>query len=282
MTMFTARMSLILAAFGLAATGASGQEAAPAAESSPAPPSKLETLAESCSAHKFEAVVKTVTADGNTRGSRVKICGEPGQTEADWLVTLKDSMAKTESNQELTPAVRTQIIAALKAEIGRLEQNASAATTAAPQATIAISHDPVSVPEAPPEYASVPQLPAPLPRASTARASVASAPLVRPRLSIRCALPHESFTACARLERLTQLMILADEDIAGGTSLRFLRGGNARAEFDLGPLKKGDLLREKLPAKVCAGVLRGKVQFQILSKSQVAETLGPFNLYCGS
>ena len=282
MTMFTARMSLILAAFGLAATGASGQEAAPAAESSPAPPSKLETLAESCSAHKFETVVKTVTADGNTRGSRVKICGEPGQTDADWLVTLKDSMAKTESNQELTPAVRTQIIAALKAEIGRLEQSASAATTAAPQATIAISHDPVSVPEAPPEYASVPQLPAPLPRASTTRTSVASAPLVRPRLSIRCALPHESFAECRRLERETQLSIRADEDLADGISLRFLRGGDARAELDLGALQAGATLRERLPSRVCAGVLRGKVEVQVLSKGRVADTFGPLALYCGS
>ena len=121
MTMFTARMSLILAAFGLAATTAFGQEAAPAADASPARSSELETLAESCSAHKFETVVKNVTADGRTRGSRVKICGEPGQTQADWLVTLKDSMRKTESNRELTLTVRTQIVAALTAEIGRLE-----------------------------------------------------------------------------------------------------------------------------------------------------------------
>jgi hypothetical protein len=282
MTMFIARMSLILAAFGLAATGAFGQEAAPSADSSPAPPSKLETLAETCSAHKFETIVKNVTADGRTRGSRVKICGEPGQTDADWLITLKDSMAKTESNQELTPAVRTQIIVALKAEIGRLEEAALAAATVAPLATIAVSHAPVSVPEAPPEYASVPQLPAPLPRVGTARASAASPPLVRPRLSLRCALPHESFAECRRLERETQLSIRADEDLADGISLRFLRGGDTRADLDLGALKAGAALRERLPSRVCAGVLRGKVQVQVLSKGRVADTLGPFALYCGS
>jgi hypothetical protein len=33
---------------------------------------------------------------------------------------------------------------------------------------------------------------------------------------------------------------------------------------------------------VCSGVLRGKVEVQVLSKNQVAETLGPYALYCGS
>lgn len=282
MTMFAACMSLILAAFGLAATGSAGQEASPSADASAAPPSKLETLAESCSAHKFETIVRNVTPDGRIRGSRVKICGEQGQTDAEWLVTLKDSMRKTESNRELTLTVRTQIVAALTAEIGRLEKVATASTAVAPLATIEVSHDPVSVPEAPPEYASVPPLPAPLPRVAASRGSASAPPLVRPRLSIRCALPHESFAECGRLERETQLSIRADEDLADGVSLRFLRGGDARADLDLGALKAGGGLRERLPARVCAGVLRGKVQVQVLSKGRVADTLGPFALYCGS
>ena len=36
------------------------------------------------------------------------------------------------------------------------------------------------------------------------------------------------------------------------------------------------------PGRVCAGVMRGKVQVQILRKDRVADTLGPYNLYCGS
>lgn len=77
-------------------------------------------------------------------------------------------------------------------------------------------------------------------------------------------------------------MIRADEDLAAGTSVRFLRGGEERAELDLGSLKKGGSLRERLPGRVCAGVLRGKVEVQILSKGRVADTLGPYALYCGS
>ena len=74
----------------------------------------------------------------------------------------------------------------------------------------------------------------------------------------------------------------ADEDVASGTSLRFLRGGDQRAELDLGPLRKGETLRERLPTRVCSGTLRGRVEVQVINKSQVAETLGPYALYCGS
>lgn len=278
MSLSIARMSLILAAFGLAVAGAAGQgEGTARAEA----PTALETLAESCSAHKFETMVMTVTLEGQTRGSRVKICGKEGQTDAGWLVTLKDSVRKTETNEELAPAVREQIVAALKVEIARLEAS-TAITAIAPTATIAVSHEPVTVPEAAPQYSSVPPLPTPLPRRAAPGASPASAPLVRPRLRVSCALPHEDFAACAKLERETQLTIRAEEDLAAGTSVRFLRGGDARAELDLGMLKKGGSLRERLPARVCSGVLRGKVQVQILSKGRVADTLGPYPLYCGS
>jgi hypothetical protein len=275
MQSFSVRMPLILAAFGLTAA------ASPAAKSAD-PPAALKTLVDSCAAHKFETVVTTMTLEGRTKGSRVKICGKEGQTEAEWLVTLKDSVKKTESNVDLDESVRDQIVAALNAEIARLEGLAVAPVTTAPSATIALLHEPVSVPEAPPQYSSVPPLPAPLPRRISSAASAAGAPLVKPRLTISCALPHEAFAACGRLERETQLMIRAGEDLASGTSVRFLRGGDARAELDVGSLKKGASMRERLPGRVCAGVLRGKVQVQVLSKGRVADTLGPYALYCGS
>jgi hypothetical protein len=274
------RIILILAGFGLAATSATAQ--APAE-----PDTEMKALLDSCDAHKFETMV-VVDA---SRGKKVKICGKPGQTDADWLATLKDSVSKVKADQAMAPLVKEQILDALAAEIGRLEQ--VAATTApsvgaAPVATIAVTANPVSTPEAPPQYSSVPQLPAPKRRATTVQAgggtqaSAPSAPLIRPRLTIRCGLPREGLAACARLERATQLVIRAEEDMAAGTSLRFLRGGDNRAELDLSALRKGELLREKLPGRVCSGVLRGKVQVQILSKSRVAETLGPYALYCGS
>ena len=275
----TGRMALILWAFGLASGTAlaQGTEAAPA-EPVSGPPAELKALADSCTDHKFETVV---VVEGSRRGKRVKICGKPGQTDAEWLVTLRDSVRKVEADAAMSGSVKAQIIGALKAEIGRQEIVAKPASSTA-LATITLPKEPISVPEAAPQYSSVPPLPAPLPRAAVTAASVSKPPVVRPRLTIRCASPRERFGDCARLERETQLLIHADEDIAGGTSLRFLRGGDHRAELDLGPLRKGESMRERLPTRVCSGTLRGEVQVQILSKSQVAETLGPYSLYCGS
>lgn len=264
-------VALALSLCALATMPAIAQEAGPAAE----PPTELKALAESCSAHKFETFV---IREGGRRGSKVTICGKEGQTKADWLVTLRDSVAKTQANAELAPEIRDQIVAALKAEIARLE---SATSTSAP-VTIAVSTEPVRMPEAPPQYSVVPPLPAPKPRAASTAASAAVPPVIRPRLTIRCGLPREKFADCDSLRQDTQLLIRADERLAGGTSIRFLRGGDERAEFDLGPLNEGDVLREKLPKRVCSGVLRGKVQIQVLSKGRVAETLGPYALYCGS
>lgn len=291
----TGRMALILGVFSLAsgAAWAQGTETAPT-DAAAAEPSDLKALADSCDAHKFETMI---VVDGSGRGKKVKICGEPGQTDAEWLVTLRDSAKKVEADPAMTQVVKDQIVAALKAEIDRVELMAPPASTtplatiAVPSepvsttslATIATPSEPVSTPEAAPQYSSVPQLPAPLPRAAVkAAGATTKAPVERPRLTIRCALPREPFGECARLERETQLLIRADEDVAGGASLRFLRGGDQRAELDLGPLHKGDSVRERLPARVCSGVLRGKVQVQILNKSQVAETRGPYSLYCGT
>ena len=273
---------LIMAAFTLGATSAAAQEAeTPPAEVAVEPPPELKALAETCAAHKFETMV---IAEGRKRPISVKICGKEGQSDADWLVTLRDSLAKTEVNEQLEKPVRDQIVAALKVEISRLEGLAAATVrvVTAPSATIAVSREPVWVPEAAPQYSSVPPLPAPKPRTALASSASAAEAVARPRLSLRCAMPRETFASCARLERETQVQIRADEDLPAGTSLRFLRGGDTRAEIELGTLKKGASLREKLPGRICSGVLRGKVQVQVMSKGRVAETLGPYSLYCGS
>jgi hypothetical protein len=283
------RKILIPGLLGLAAAtaSASAQEmGVPSTEVfqdvAPAPAPELKALAETCTAHKFETIV---TIEGRRRGSKVKICGEPGQSDADWLNTLRDSVRKTEADAAMAPSLRTQIVAALKAEIGRLEAGAIKPVNLPPTRLTGLSDEIIAPAQAAPEYSVVPPLPAPLPRAGTAAAaaaSVASAPIVRPRLTIRCALPRESFAGCASLVRETQVLIRADEDIAPKTSVRFLRGGDMRAELELGALKKGETMRERLPTRVCSGVLRGKVQIQVVNAGKVAETMGPYALYCGS
>ena len=281
------RKVLILGLLGLAATSAPAQDTAiPSSEGlgepEAAPAPELKALIDTCTAHKFETIV---TIEGRRRGSKVKICGEPGQTDADWLNTLRDSVRKTEADAAMAPALRDQIVTALKAEIVRLESSAPTPVTMPAGRLSGLSNDVIAPAQPAPEYSVVPPLPAPLPRAGTPAAAAkvaASAPLIRPRLTIRCALPRENFASCASLVRETQLMIRADEDIAPKTSIRFLRGGDIRAELDLGALKQGQSMREKLPGRVCAGVLRGKVQIQVLNDGRVADTLGPYALYCGS
>lgn len=269
------RMALILVAFALTST-VSAQTGPGDAEAADEPAGNLRALAD-CSARKFET---TVVVDGLGRGKKVTICGKPGQSDSEWLVTLRDSAEKVEADAKMTPVVKEQILTALKAEIDRI--SIIAAPPASTVAMIEIPTQPVSVPEAPPQYSRVPSLPAPKPRAAGAAGRASEAAIVKPRLTVRCALPSEAFGDCARMERETQLLIRADEDLASGTGLRFLRGGDERAELDLGPLRKGESLRQMLPARICSGVLRGKVQVQVLSKNRVAETLGPYTLYCGS
>ena len=289
------RKALILGLVGMAATSALAQETdvLPTDLSDVVPPEpapELKALAETCTARKFETTV--VLDQAGRRGSKVKICGEEGQTDADWLNTLRDSARKTAANAGMAPALRDQIVTALNAEIARLEAPATGVAFSGPAPgarLIGMSDEIVAPAESAPSYSIVPPLPAPLPRAGTTAAkaaaastTAAAAPLVRPRLTIRCGLPRESFGGCASMERETQLMIRADEDIAPKTSLRFLRGGDMKAELDVGTLRKGDAMREKLPGRVCSGVLRGKVQIQVLNAGKVAETLGPYALYCGS
>lgn len=273
------RIALILAGFIWSATSAAAQEVLdePALEE---PASELKAIVDSCTAHKFETMI---VVDGSGRGKRVKICGVEGQSDADWLVTLRDSAAKTAADETMAEPIKDQIVAALTAEIERLEKSAVAVpVTVVPVATIQLPPQPMTVPEATPRYSQVPAMPPPIGRKTDAATGNATPPPPRLRLTLRCALPRETFAACSRLERATQLLVRADETLSAGTSLRFVRGGETRAELDLGALRKGESLREKLPGRVCSGVLRGRVEVQVLSKSRVAETLGPFNLYCGS
>jgi len=284
------RARFLIMCLGLMATAAPAQLVGGPLEgdetAAPAAPDPLKSLADSCPGHKFETVVNT----GPGRTSRVKICGEPGQTDAAWLVTLRDSIRKTEADVDMAAGVRTQIAAALKSEVAQLEaRSAAAAALPAPEFAVNLPNERIAAREPAPEYSKLPPLPAPkrsaptrLANGTVLPASAPPAPMVRPNLVVRCAIPHESFAACTRLERESQLLVSAAADLPPGTSLRFLRGGDERGELDVGPLKAGETMREKLPGRVCSGVLRGKVQVQVLNKGQVAETLGPWNLYCGS
>ena len=88
--------------------------AAPSWGARKAPPKaalKPAKLVQSCDAHKFETVVGE---------SKVKLCGVEGQSDAEWIETLRDAIKKLEANKDMPADKREQIVAAIKSEIARL------------------------------------------------------------------------------------------------------------------------------------------------------------------
>jgi len=249
------RLALIFVATAL--VSASGLAQKPAA----APPPETKALVESCSAHKFETTVE-VNVDGKVHSSKVKLCGKEGQSDADWATTLKDAAKKVQANAAMPPAVKEQIVTALNAEIANIEAAMAAAR--------------------PPEYSTLPPLPT-APVVAT-RPPLPAAAMARPRLTIECFVPAEMGGGgpCMSLERETLLIVRANQDLGGGTRLRFLRRGDVRGELNLAQMRQGQSHRYSLPSALCSGVVSSKVEIQILGPgaSQVADTLGPYQLHC--
>src|SRR5690348_20165 len=89
--------------------GSAAAAAAPAKKSAPpadAPNAAVKQLLDNCDAHKFETTVDAVV-DGEPHRSKVKLCGKDGQSDADWIGTLKDAIAKLEANKDMDPGVRS-------------------------------------------------------------------------------------------------------------------------------------------------------------------------------
>src|SRR4030095_9173585 len=129
-----------------------------AVQANAAPPPEAEALIANCNAHKFETTVKKVV-DGKPRKSQVKLCGKAGQSDAAWVFTLKDAVAKVAANDKMPGDVRVQISTALDAEIERIEANLrvkeAMAAPLKPRATFSmpgVGEAPNAVPSPPTEY----------------------------------------------------------------------------------------------------------------------------------
>ena len=282
------RRALILAVAISLPASLLAQDPAATAEATEAapPPPELVAAVESCDARKFETTVDAMV-NGTKRSRKVKLCGKVGQSDAEWVATLKDAVAKTELTTNISAPMRAAIIAALNDEIARFDARAPV-TLSAPGAAMA-------TPERPPEYSALPPMPAPKTAAAAPSRAGADpspsgarpAPPV-PSLTIRCLERGErgEGRACDFLERDTLLSIRADADLANGATLRLLRKGNVRGDIDVAPMKSGQTVRVKLPSALCAGVATSKAEIQILPRgadagaAQVATTLGPYGLRC--
>lgn len=252
-------------------------------------------LTGNCSAHKLEIPV-TATVKGVTKQTKVALCGQIGQTDEQWLGTLKDARAKVVANPKMSASVKQQITNGLDREIARL---AVATPPPAPEPKVLALAPPVVSPFAPPppapmsasplaEYSALPPMPAPKPAVVADAHYKPPQLLPRPRFTLRCFNPNDALgdVECNELLREMQLTIRADEDLPAGTSLRFLRRGDARGEVELAPLRKGRSTRVPLPTSVCAGVVGSRVEIQVLRRgagaasAQVVDTLGPYELRC--
>ena len=214
-----------------------------------------------CDARKFETIVEH-EEDGEKKGSKVKLCGKKGQTDAEWAATLSDAAKKIEDRGDMPQGAKDQLIGALKAEIAKI--GASGSNTA-PAASASAPPPAVSL-------AAKPEVTEPTPPTITRK----------PRLTIKCLAPGEKGggSNCSVIQRNTRLAILADGDLGPGSSLRFLRRGDERGQLAIAPMRQGQVTQSRLPSELCAGVASSKVEIQVMGSNQVVDTLGPFTLRC--
>ncbi len=262
------------------------------------PPAGAERLLQDCSAHRFETSI-SVTSNGVPRQSKVKVCGTAGQSDAAWIGTLKDTIAKVEGNPKMPPSARQQIVAAVTLEIVRL--GGTVAASAAPPPAL-VNAPPLPAPRAvvatnQPVYSALPPFPPQVTaQPGTALAGLAPAaaaapyvaPLPRPKISFTCYSDGDIGAGgpCFAFERGTLITVRAGEPLKN-TILRFVRDGDARADVPLIALAKGRTTRFALPREVCAHAVGGKLSIRIVrgptgrpDMEQVVGTEGPYNLRC--
>ena len=257
---------------------------------------ELEKLVEDCSAHKFETTID-VTVEGKPKKSKVKLCGKPGQSNAAWIGTLKAAVEQTAANDRMPGSVRAQIITALTSEITRLSTQAAAAPAPvvvplSPRApapsteTLGGYSTYQPLPPPPPPSAPITVLPGTTTAVATARPVVL---LPRPRLTIECFNPGDiaGEGPCTSFERDTVLVVRAGENLPAGTSLRFVRNGDSRADVALAQLPRGKTERIAMPPEVCSHVVGGNLEIRIVRSTpgpgaigQEVGSEGPYNLRC--
>lgn len=291
-------ISIVMLASLAAAPSAAASKAA--RKSVPKAPSTLAPkLIQNCDSHKFETVVDSLI-DGQPHQSKVKLCGVEGQSDAEWIETLRDAIKKLDANKDMAGPQRDQIVTAIKTEIARLTilgagpvlpRRGSEATTL-PQSPLSRDYatlPPLPVPRetAPPprdvrregaagsesstaavqkDFAQLPPMPSPLPAAAPPAATAVLAPAVPLRLNFGCDTPGDlsSDAPCAEFERETRVTVHAGEDIPAGTLLEFVRNDHPQAQVALGGLRRGGMLQVMLPAKVCSGFATGKLELRVV------------------
>ena len=255
---------------------------------------------ERCPGHKFDSVVQIDPV--RKRSTRVKLCADPGASDADWVKTLEAAIVQIE--QRAMPAeAKDKLIGQLKAEIAKFASVAPSATptgsssTSTSQSAAAFVGNlggigALAAPTERYETSIVPPLPAPLPRkpispasgaAGSAAAAAASVPAMR--FGIKCLARGESGggSTCDFFDSGTVLALSAIEGLEKGGTLRFRRKGAVRGEVTLAPLAAGKSVRVRLPSDLCRGVSFTRIELEVLppgSAGTVAGRAGPYEMRC--
>ena len=271
--------------------------APPAPASVPAKPEKTVEGAtpgrvaqvERCQGRKFESIVEIDPV--KKRSTRIKLCANPGSSDADWVKTLEAAVAQIEQ-RDMPALAKDKLIGELESEISKYGQVSKPAIVA-PGAPVYMTKEAGSAsgliaPTERFETSVLPPLPPPLPRKLASRGATATTeaphgPVMNIR--IKCLTRGESGVGgtCEVFDRDTRLVVSAVQGLEKGAALRFLRRGEARGEVVLSPLAVGQSARVRLPADLCQGVFHSKVEIELLaakSTGSASARLGPYGLRC--
>lgn len=248
---------------------------------------------EQCQGHKFDTRVEIDPVSRRT--TRIRLCADPGASDADWVKTLRSAIAQIEQ-RAMPDAARQQVIAELRQEIVKFAPSLNSNSAAiVPGAMLDLGREArarsaLIEPVERFETSIVPPLPAPLPRrvatTGTATSGAPAAPRVAPmRFGIKCLSPGETGagSTCDFLEAGTVLVLSAVDGMEKGSSLLFRRRGEARGQVEIAPLASGDAVRVRFPKEVCRGVANTRIELELLapgSASAVAGRAGPYDIRC--
>jgi|KBSMisStaDraftv2_1062788.scaffolds.fasta_scaffold111522_3 hypothetical protein len=69
---------------------------------------------------KFESSASRTDSENKKNVSKMVICSDPGESDADWAKTLGKALADVEGNKDMPADAKAQIVADLKSEIAKI------------------------------------------------------------------------------------------------------------------------------------------------------------------
>ncbi|MEO8176857.1 MAG: hypothetical protein ABI626_09385 [Sphingomicrobium sp.] len=265
--------------------------------------SDAEAFIAQCGLRKFETEVESDNG-GKLRKAKILLCAKPGESDEQWIATLDKAAKQIAASPQLSAEAKAKVAGEIQAAIGVVRgQPAPQAQTAVAPGGRAFDHL-QPLPDADRIVATVRPLPPP-PKEMTVQLPASTSgpmagskpgpmrlapvhPVARPAMTISCSWTGDPGSAgvCDELSAATLLVIHADADVKSKVSVRFIRDGDPRGEIALAPMRRGQIVRARLPARVCGGVVRGRVEIQTIvtdpdgRTEHVTDRLGPMFLRC--